>query len=150
MISDKDWLMNCVPGMNPGERALTPEEYKKELYKVMLDDEEEEVLRRNLSGDDLALFVANNRFASIEYALKLFRRYDEMFSKGEYLTTRSIRELRESQKVPEAPYSHVYQEKVTNALTKTSSKKMERRRGRPRPRQRAVWRCTPGISISMT
>lgn len=52
MISDKDWLMNCVPGMNPGERALTPEEYKKELYKVMLDDEEEEVLRRNLSGDD--------------------------------------------------------------------------------------------------
>lgn len=42
MISDKDWLMNCVPGMNPGERALTPEEYKKELYKVMLDDEEEE------------------------------------------------------------------------------------------------------------
>lgn len=129
MISDKDWLMNCVPGMNPGERALTPEEYKKELYKVMLDDEEEEVLKRGLSGDDLALFVANNRFASIEYALKLFRRYDEMFSKGEYLTTRSIRELRESQKVPEAPYSHVYQEKVTNALTKTSSKKMERRRG---------------------
>ena len=127
--NDWDWIMRCVPGMEPGERVLTPAEYKEEILKVMLDDEEEEVLKRGLSGDDLALFVANNRFAAIEYTLRLFRRYDEMFSKGEYLTTRSIRELRQSQKVPEAPYSHVYQEKVTNVLTKTSSQKMERRHG---------------------
>ena len=100
--------------------------YAREMEKILKDEEEEHIIRNGLKGDELSDFVKRNREEGARYLDILTRRYAKLLCGGRCYTVETLEGIRESTKTPAAPYSHVHQEKVTNALTKTTSRRMTR------------------------
>lgn len=100
--------------------------YAREMEKILKDEEEEHIIRNGLKGDELSDFVKKNREEGARYLDILTRRYAKLLYGGKSYTAEDLKILRESSQAPAAPYSHVHQEKVTNALTKTTSRRMTR------------------------
>lgn len=100
--------------------------YAREMEKILKDEEEEHIIRNGLKGDELSDFVKKNREEGARYLDILTRRYAKLLWGGKSYTAEDLKILRESSQAPAAPYSHVHQEKVTNALTKTTSRRMTR------------------------
>lgn len=100
--------------------------YAREMEKILKDEEEEHIIRNGLKGDELSDFVKKNREEGARYLDILTRRYAKLLYGGKCLTAEDLKILRESSQAPAAPYSHVHQERVTNALTKTTSRRMTR------------------------
>lgn len=100
--------------------------YAREMEKILKDEEEEHIIRNGLKGDELSDFVKKNREEGARYLDILTRRYAKLLYGGKSYTAETLEGIRESTKTPAAPYSHVHQEKVTNALTKTTSRRMTR------------------------
>lgn len=100
--------------------------YAREMEKILKDEEEEHIIRNGLKGEDLTAFVRENREESARSLDILTRLYIKRLFCGRCYTAETLEGIRESTKTPAAPYSHVHQEKVTNALTKTTSRRMTR------------------------
>lgn len=100
--------------------------YAREMEKILKDEEEEHIIRNGLKGDELSDFVKKNREEGARCLDILTRRYAKLLYDGKSYTAEDLKILRESSQAPAAPYSHVHQEKVTNALTKTTSRRMTR------------------------
>lgn len=100
--------------------------YAREMEKILKDAEEEHIIRNGLKGDRLSDFVKKNREEGARCLDILTRRYAKLLYDGKSYTAEDLKILRESSQAPAAPYSHVHQEKVTNALTKTTSRRMTR------------------------
>lgn len=100
--------------------------YAREMEKILKDEEEEHIIRNGLKGDELSDFVKKNREEGARYLDILARRYVKLLCGGKSYTAEDLKILRESSQVPAAPYSHVHQERVTNALRRTSSRRMAR------------------------
>lgn len=104
--------------------VLRPDLFAAEMERILRDDEEEHVIQKGLKGEELKKFVEFNRKSSSLAVYLLTERYISNLLNGKYYAPGVIKSLRE--KTPAAPYSHVHQEKVTNALTKTTSRRMTR------------------------
>ena len=104
--------------------VLRPDLFAAEMERILRDDEEEHVIQKGLKGEELKKFVEFNRKSSSLAVYLLTERYISDLLNGKYYAPGVIKSLRE--KTPAAPYSHVHQEKVTNALTKTTSRRMTR------------------------
>ena len=104
--------------------VLRPDLFAAEMERILKDDEEEHVIQKGLKGEELKKFVESNRKSSSLAVYLLTERYISALLNGKYYAPGVIKHLRE--KTPAAPYSNSYQEKVTNALTKTTSRRMTR------------------------
>lgn len=104
--------------------VLRPDLFAAEMERILRDDEEEHVIQKGLKGEELKKFVEFNRKSSSLAVYLLTERYISDLLNGKYYAPGVIKNLRE--KTPAAPYSHIHQEKVTNALTKTTSRRMTR------------------------